>query len=136
MTAETAFDALEIVCIGLFVAGVLCVGAVIEANMPRNLIRDAMYRFTRWRLDRHDDPAIRALADQAAGQMAHTAARASSPTRCGPRRIERLREQFEGGMSATAGILILGFLFCAFLTWEMRRADPRGRAARGRTHGS
>lgn len=31
MTAlrQTAFDALEIVCIGLFVAGVFCVGAVI-----------------------------------------------------------------------------------------------------------
>ena len=26
---QTAFDALEIVCIGLFIAGVLCVGLVI-----------------------------------------------------------------------------------------------------------
>lgn len=62
--------------------------------MPRNLIREAMYRFTRWRLDRHDDPAIRALADQAAqAKRAHRRSREFTDA-MRARRIERLREQF------------------------------------------
>ena len=62
--------------------------------MPRNLIREAIYRFTRWRLDRQDDPAIRALADQAAqAKRAHRRSREFTDA-MRARRIERLREQF------------------------------------------
>ena len=62
--------------------------------MPRNLIRDAIYRFTRWRLARRDDPAIRALADQAAqAKRAHRRSREFTDA-MRARRIERLRQQF------------------------------------------
>lgn len=58
------------------------------------LIASALFRFTRWRLDRQDDPAIRALADQAAqAKRAHRRSREFTDA-MRARRIERLREQF------------------------------------------
>jgi len=58
------------------------------------LIASALFRFTRWRLDRHDDPAIRALADQAAqAKRAHRRSREITDA-IRARRIERLRQQF------------------------------------------
>lgn len=58
------------------------------------LIASALFRFTRWRLDRHDDPAIRALADQAAqAKRAHRRSREFTDAMLA-RRIERLRQQF------------------------------------------
>ena len=58
------------------------------------LIASALFRFTRWRLARHDDPAIRALADQAAqAKRAHRRSREFTDA-MRARRIERLRQQF------------------------------------------
>lgn len=58
------------------------------------LIASALFRFTRWRLDRQDDPAIRALADQAAqARRAHRRSREFTDA-MRARRIERLRQQF------------------------------------------
>lgn len=62
--------------------------------MPRNLIRDAIYTFTRWRLTRADDPAINALAEQAREAKRRHRRSLEFVNAMRERRHERLRQQF------------------------------------------
>lgn len=58
------------------------------------LIAAALFRWTRWRLDRRDDPAIRDLSARAAeARKAHRRSRDFTDA-MRARRIERLRQQF------------------------------------------